>query len=204
MQFSVSTPQGKRSVDFKFATDADLRILLNWKTKAALRNNSHVRDAIEYCRLAGKRWRTYSKSKRTISSVEELQNHIREKRTAEVVFVLVAHAAWHPNSKILGFCFCRRSWCNHMILDFASAHPNAIRAVGGEIRGVGASMIYSLAHLAETIGIRMIWGEATENSAAFYERVLGTRNISDHFFIAGPVFEHCLEHFRSMQSAEAS
>jgi hypothetical protein len=204
MKFNVSTPQGKRPVEFKFATNADLRLLRNWKSKASLRSNSHVQDALEYSRLASKRWRTYFKGKRIVTSVADLRNAMAQNPRAEIVFVLVAHAPWHPSSAILGFCFCRRTWANHIIIDFAAAHPNAIRAVGGQIRGVGAWMIYSLAHLARELGITLIWGEATENSAAFYQTVLNVSNVTDHFFIFGATFEHCLLQFNSMKSAEVA
>ena len=36
-----------------------------------------------------------------------------------------------------------------------------------------------------------IWGEATANSAPFYERILGADRILDHFFITGETMERC-------------
>jgi hypothetical protein len=192
MKFNVSTPQGKRPVEFKFASDHDLRTLLNWKSKVSLRNNPHVEDAIEYSRLAGKRWRTYSKNKRTATSIGALRSAIGFDPTCEVAFVLIAYASWHAPSAILGFCFCRRTWSNRIILDFAAAHPNAIFPAGGSVNGVGSAMLYSLVALARDLEIDTVWGEATKNSAAFYRHVLNDPTISDSFFIKDQIFERCL------------
>jgi hypothetical protein len=79
-----------------------------------------------------------------------------------------------------------------IILDFAAAHPHAIAPAGGFIRGVGTAMLYSLVRLARDLGVRAVWGEATENSSAFYEKALGLKSLSDHFFIEGEIFTHCL------------
>ena len=202
MQFNVSTPHGKSIVEFRFANDADLRTLRNWRYKASLGANPHVQDAIEYSRLAGKRWRTYSKSKRAVTSLDEMRATVKTSPRAEVAFVLVAHATWHSPSSIIGFCFCRRTWVNHIILDFAAAHPNAIRAAEGAVRGVGATMIYSLTNLAREMGVSMIWGEATENSAEFYRNILKDPSISDHFFISGSTFERCLARYEAVKISE--
>jgi hypothetical protein len=196
--FKVSAPVGPRRVEFAFASDRDLETLRHWRTKKTLKTNAHLQDSIEYCRLASKRWRTYSKSKRTVTTFEELRETIVAKPEDEVVFIMVARAEWHRPSQILGFCFCRRSWCHHLILDFAAAHPNAILLGGGEIRGVGSSMLYSLVNLARQLGIDLVWGEATSNSAAFYRKVLRTPEIADHFFIKGETYHHCLRQFDAM------
>ena len=57
-------------------------------------------------------------------------------------------------------------------------------------------MIYSLVGLADALGIRTIWGEATRNSAPFYEKVLKLPKVTDHFFVQGETMEHCREEYR--------
>jgi hypothetical protein len=122
-------------------------------------------------------------------------SHVRRRPRTEVVFVMLAKARWHEPSEVLGFCFCRRTWCHHIVLDFAAAHPNAIGPAGGQVRGVGAGMLYSLVKFSEGIGARLVWGEATENSASFYRKVLALRDVSDHFFIQGETFRYCLRQY---------
>jgi hypothetical protein len=127
--------------------------------------------------------------------LETLRNTVQQDNECEVAFILIAYAPWHEPSSILGFCFCRRTWCNHLLLDFAAAHPNAITPAGGHIKGVGSAMIYSLVALARELGITTVWGEATQNSVGFYRHVLGLPNILDSFFIEDQVFENCLYEF---------
>src|SRR4051812_24361740 len=100
MKFNVSTPRGKLPVEFRFATDKDLDVLRHWRSRVTIADNPHVQDAIEYSRLAGKRWRTYSKSKRTATGLQQLLAIIQSNPRAEIAFVLVAHAPWHSPSPI--------------------------------------------------------------------------------------------------------
>ena len=73
--------------------------------------------------------------------------------------------------------------------------PSAPRVA---VRGVGASMFYSLVKLADQLGVQTVWGEATENSAPFYEKLLALPRVTDHFFITGEVFQHCLRGFANL------
>jgi hypothetical protein len=57
-------------------------------------------------------------------------------------------------------------------------------------------MIYSLVRLADALGIDTIWGEATKNSAPFYEKVLNLQKVTDHFFVQGATMEYCRQQSR--------
>ena len=59
-------------------------------------------------------------------------------------------------------------------------------------------MFYSLVKLAAETGIHTVWGEATENSAPFYQKLLGVAQVTDHFFITGASFRHCLHGFANL------
>ena len=195
MNFRVRSGSDDLPVKFEFATQKDLMRLSRWRSPKNLRDNAHIQDAIEYCRLAGKRWRSYRAARRTASSLRDVGRAIKENPRIEIVFVMVARASWHEPSPILGFCFCRRTWCHHLVVDFAAAHPNAIGLANGKVHGVGTGMLYSLAKIAADLGIKTIWGEATENSAKFYMKALGLSNVTDHFFIRGRTRVHCLQKF---------
>ena len=62
--------------------------------------------------------------------------------------------------------------------------------------GVGSGMLYSLAAIAQDLGVRLIWGEATAHSAPVYAKALGIPEIQDHFFIRDAVLENCRRKFR--------
>ena len=195
MNFRVRVGSDDLPVEFVFAAQDDLVQLSRWRSPKHLRDNPHVQDALEYCQLANKRWKSYRAIGRTAASLEEIGRAIQKDASAEVVFVMLARAAWHKPSPILGFCFCRRTWCHHVLLDFAAAHPNAIGPAGGEVQGVGAGMLYSLVQMVSGIGVKTVWGEATKNSAKFYLKTLAVRKVADHFFIRGRTRQHCLRQF---------
>lgn len=65
-----------------------------------------------------------------------------------------------------------------------------------QIRGVGRGILDQLVALAEEMGVRCIWGEATAFSAPFYERTLHVEKILDHFFIEDEVMAYCRERLR--------
>ena len=196
MKFRVRVGNDDLPVEFTFATQRDLTRLAGWRSSEKLHDNPHVQDALEYCQLANKRWKTYRAIGRTAISLAEVRQAVQKDVSTEVVFVMIARAVWHKPSPILGFCFCRRTWCHHVVLDFAAAHPNAIGPAGGEVHGVGAGMLYSLVQLANSIGVKTVWGEVTKNSAKFYLKTLAVRRVPDHFFIRGRTRQHCLRQFK--------
>jgi hypothetical protein len=51
------------------------------------------------------------------------------------------------------------------------------------VSGTGSGIVFGLVQLARTLNIRRIWGEATVNSAAFYENLLVISPVEDLFII---------------------
>jgi hypothetical protein len=199
MKFKVKTGGKNLSVEFRFGSARDFRTLANWKATPLQRSNPLVEDALEYRSLAGKRWRSYSESRRTVASLASLKNEIAKNSKCEAVFILVAHARWHSLSPILGFCFCRRTWCHHIIIDFAAAHPNAIKFAGGQVSGVGGAMLYGVVSLARQLDAKIVWGEATQNSVEFYRSVLRRPGLMDHFFIQGKLMDYCARQYETVK-----
>jgi hypothetical protein len=195
MRFIVSFEERRRFVNVVFGTPMDLRALLRWHISAAARSDPQVRDAMEFRKLATKRWRYYLKGNEAATSLVELKRAIRENSSAEVGFLLMAKASWQPAIPVLACCFCRRSWCHHLIVDFLAVHPKVLTGAHRPLRGVGTGMIYSLVGLADALGIATIWGEATKNSAAFYEKVSNLPGVTDHFFVEGETMEYCWQQF---------
>jgi hypothetical protein len=196
MRFIVSFEGERRLVDLVFGTPMDMRGLLRWRTGAAARNDPQVSDAMEFRKLATKRWRYYLKGNEAATNLRGLKQRIRADPTVEVGFLLMAKAPWLPAIPVLACCFCRRSWCHHLIVDFLAVHPRVLTRTSGHVRGVGTGMIYSLVNLADELRIPTIWGEATKNSAAFYEKVLNLPKITDHFFVQGKTMAHCRQQYR--------
>src|SRR5438552_18085235 len=151
MQFLVMTDDGPKSVKFLFGRSADLAQVSRWRAPAVTATDARVRDALEFRKLAGKRWRYYFRGNEAATSVSQLQGMIRREPSSEAGFILIARATWSRAIPVIGCAFCRRSWCHHLIVDFIVVHPRIVATVGPSIRGVGAGMIYGIVNLAEEL-----------------------------------------------------
>jgi len=52
-----------------------------------------------------------------------------------------------------------------------------------QVSGVGSGIVFGLVQLAQSLKIPRIWGEATVNSAPFYERLLAVEPVQNLFII---------------------
>jgi hypothetical protein len=184
VKLAIKTPAGRELVEVDFGLAADARAVSRWRVSAG-RTTQAAKDAAEFSRLAGKRWRYYASRSEAAVSLDQLKSRVARSPTAEVGFLLVVRASWSLRRRLLGVCWCRRTWCNHLALDFAAVHPSALPGSG--YGGVGTIMLQGLAIVAREIKCSLIWGEATELSAPFYEKILGTTGIRDHFFLRQPI-----------------
>ncbi len=201
MQFKVSFDNRIRGVRLDFGSEADLDSIRSWKVSRGHGSNPHIRDSIEYSRLASKRWRYYRRENSIADNLPALRRSLRRDAEAETAFFLIARAAWFPPSPILGLVYCRRTWCHHIIVDFAASHPSVLGEMRQRLRGVGTGMFFGLIRLAEMLKVGTVWGEATKNSAGFYEKTLGLSSVKDHFFIRGETMEFCRLQYASLRTA---
>lgn len=166
----------------RFATKTELRAYhrsLSSSSNAALQT---VKDAVEFTRLAAKRWRYYSEAGEAVESLAELRKALAGNKRCEVAFILIGTTSVRGSEIPIGLAYCRRTWCHHLALDFLALHPRTLDE-HGQIAGVGSGIVYGLVKLAKTLRIRRIWGEATVHSAPFYKRLLGLIPILDLFVI---------------------
>jgi len=80
---------------------------------------------------------------------------------------------------VLGFCLFRRTWCNHLLIDLLATNPSE----AGHVGRVGASLVYFVASVGDIIRAPFIWGEATEDSAPYYNWWFNTTTVDDLFRI---------------------
>lgn len=186
-------------VEAAFATETDLSLLQSWQRIDVPSENPHARDAQEFSRLACKWWQYYARLNATATSLPRLKTMIKRQPAREFAFLVLARVKWHDQAPVLGLCCCRRTWCNHIVLEFAAVHPLVLTDMTRNVCGVGTGMLYSLIRIADEIKSSTVWGEATENSAPFYEKVLGIPKVGDHFFITGKTMDHCREQFQVLK-----
>lgn len=180
-----------RQIRLGFGDEGDEKILRRWRIPSDAAKNSRVIDAVEFAPLTCKRWRYYRRALEVARSEAELRAAIARDAKAEVGFLFIARAEWFKRSPFLGFCYVRRTWCNHFLVDFAAVHPDILLRRKRRIVGTGSKLFGGLAELACTLGVPRVWGEATAGSQPFYEQLAGVSPILDQFVIEGPSLARC-------------
>lgn len=174
---------GKPSLaKLRFATRTELQAYHRSLAAASNDASQTLKDAVEFTRLAAKRWRYYAEAGEAVESLDELQQALAANKCCEVAFILITTTTLRGRETPIGLTYCRRTWCHHLALDFLALHPRTL-SEKEQITGVGSGTVYGLVKLAKALGIRRIWGEATVHSAPFYERLLGLVPILDLFVI---------------------
>src|SRR2546422_697664 len=137
-RFPVEVNGRWREVEFQFASPKQASLLTRWR-RPPIVSTEPARDAIEYPRLASKRWRYYQRAGAAAESLADLRQKVHRNIQAEIAMIFVAVPTWRSPTPVLGFAYLRRSWCNHFIVDFLSVHPRVIARTPEQIRGVGAA-----------------------------------------------------------------
>jgi len=190
--FHVEAAGEFRPVELTFATEAEVRRVRAW------RKLTPATDAGEFAALAAKRWFYYTREGATVASLDDLRAAIQRNPRAELAFLLVASAEWAKPYKFLALAYCRRTWCHHLVLDFLAVRPG-LRFANQPISGMGAGVLFSLAGLADSLGMEMIWGEATASSAPFYEKMLRVQPVKDLFIIRRDVMRDLARRYFAKQ-----
>lgn len=177
----IRTPHGQRAVLIEFGRPADADKLRSWRSsKTPL--SAAMQDALEFGNLAGKRWRYYLRRNEAALSFDGLRAGVGRVPQTEIGFLVVLKSTWTTGPKMLGVAWCRRTWCNHIVLDFLAAHPATLGTERG-YAGIGSALLCFVAEVAGQLDAPLVWGEATALSAPFYGRILNQPDILDHFFI---------------------
>ena len=180
--FQIKVGGASQQATLRFASHTELRRYHRSLLPFARKSSTTVREAVEFTRLAAKRWRYYSRSGEAAESLAGLQREIRRDAKGEIAFIMVATIRQRRRDLPMGLAYCRRTWCHHLALDFLAVHPRALDRSQG-VSGVGSGIAFGLVRLANALNIPRIWGEATVNSASFYESLLAVSSVQDLFII---------------------
>ena len=167
----------------EFAAAADIGSIKRWKVSTKLMNQPAMRsraaDACEFAQFSAKRWRYYRDAKTFATSLRHLQQLIKANNQGEYCFHLKVTADWFHG--ILGAAMVRRTWSHHLMIDFLFVHPSICGQLIN-VKTVGLQLLQSACLLARELKCKRVWGEATLDSAPFYERQL-SRPAEDLFAI---------------------
>jgi len=119
IEASVRVGDDRRLVRCEFATPREVRALAKWKVPR--RRSGAMMDAVEYAGLTCKRRAFYLEEGRTVTNAKQLRDPAIVSAD-ELAFLTVARAR-RARPSVLGMCLFRRSWCNHLIVDFLAVHP---------------------------------------------------------------------------------
>lgn len=182
--FAVSHNDEPANVTLDFGDNRDVMSATRWRVPRELEDDesmqSRAADAREYALLAAKRWKHYRDTKTAAFSLPQLEAMIAQEPEGEFCFYLKVTADWFPAS--LGGAMVRRTWCNHLMIDFLFVHPS-ISGKAVNVKNIGTRMLESICLIARELECRLVWGEATHDSATFYARQLGQQPVRDRFDI---------------------
>lgn len=173
-----------KNLKFVYATRRDTKGLQSWRDAVHGKNNPILLDAVELATLAFRRWREAKTKGRVASSIQEIKDFIQDNPHAEVAVLILAKAPWLRKRTLLGLCHFHRTWANNLYIDLLTSHPLIARNLHSPIRGVGTALLYFVSGVGAEIGAKAIWGEATQNSAHFYRKVLGRSDVDDRFYLS--------------------
>lgn len=180
MIFPVTQAGEARLVECRFARRDDVTELSNWIRLVRREDPLVVQDTAEYAEIAAEKWRYSHKQGRLSDSIRLIEFLVEKNAVSEVASLLIVEASWLPKAKPLGFCYFRRSWSHNLLVDFLGTHPEVVR---GEhpIRGVGVGLLFAVMWIGEKLKTGDLRGEATDQSARFYQRQFRDYGIQDEF-----------------------
>ena len=152
-----------------------------WARLGSQSREPAVQDAAEFAGLACKRWRFYRKAGRFTLNLKEVHNLIARNPESEIAMLLIARAGWQKPTGQLGLCLCRRTWSNNLCVDFLAANPAFLGRAAIPVAGIGRGLLYFVTEIAESIGAKYIWGEATALSAGAYRHMFNQPRLDDFF-----------------------
>lgn len=183
----VEKPGERIPLTVSFASPEEVLSLAKWKSKA---RTSIQEDAIEYAGLTCKRWGFYLDAKRAVLNVADL-TRLSSLDSDESAFLTVARAPSLQPAPV-GLCLFRRTWCNHLVIDFLAVHPDHLGGTSN-VKGIGTALLFGVTEIASFLKCRTVWGEATKASAGVYERLFRMSKVRDLFIVK----EKSLRAFRS-------
>jgi hypothetical protein len=140
----------------------DWSFVRRWETQVHLDSGQSLKDSLEYAKLGAKRWSWLSSQNLCVGSMKELQERLQKNPKDELGIALaLVRREKKGQPKVLGFCYARRLWINHLQLEFLASME----------AGFGALLLYGLGFIAREIGAPQLWGECTESSQGFYRKV---------------------------------
>lgn len=171
----------------EFATLSDLFFVEKWRETLGRNPTAIQRDAVDFAQLARDRYIADSRvGQPYIANSREVRDHIARDAKCEVAGLMLLKCEWFPDSRIIGLCHFRRTWCNNMVVDYLAKHPVTLGSTEDgryKVKGIGQVLLCFLSRMAIELSCDHIWGEATQSSWDFYKWLFDLDQVKDLFLI---------------------
>jgi hypothetical protein len=168
--------------------------ILFWQAAARNEGNPKKLDSAELGVLAVRRWQEGIAKRRVCESIADVRDRIQDNPHVECSLLLLARAA-KSDGGILGLAHLRRTWCNHILLDYLAVHPNFVGYAENPYAGLGTGLLYFVVDIARGIEAPVIWGETTQNSVQYYSKLFGLK-MKDLLYVKQTVYRGFQERIR--------
>ncbi|RFC52738.1 MAG: hypothetical protein DVB22_000321 [Verrucomicrobia bacterium] len=146
-------------------TPKDWSFVDEWQQRADQTENPNDADSLEFAVIAGERWQYLSSRGECARSPQDVEARATQHPRNEFGFALLMQMPEGRIWRTVGFSHLRRLWSGNLCLEFlGSMAPKGCS-------GVGQQMLAYLSLIARGVGASEIWGECTEGSRGFYQRV---------------------------------
>lgn len=152
---------------------------------------ARMEDAVEYLECTQGKLNHYAAMDRVVSSFQGMARAAQGDARCEFAGLMVATAPWFSYGGTAGFCFFRRTWANHLSIDYLATHPRLHRS-GAQVRGVGTALLYAVGEVARRIDAPILWAETSIGSVGYYRGVFEVFDLKDLLVLERERFESYL------------
>jgi hypothetical protein len=169
-----------------YITQSEFGFLDQWRKSLGTDKNPIRTDAVDFANLACKRLTAHSPLEIYARHADDISDHIQNNPLCEIANLVAMKCDSFPESEVIGLAHFRRSWSNNLILDYMAVHlwigkpPEGYPTI---IRGVGTALLFFICSIARRNQCGCVWGEATQNSCAFYQKVFDLDSVRDLLYI---------------------
>jgi hypothetical protein len=186
MNLPVKLNKKRQIAKIVFAEARDFSFLKKWKDQ--LGNNAHPYrvDSVAFAHLAHSRYTSHSATTPYVCASDEFKTYINDNPKREIGCLVLLTCDWFPDSDVLGLCHFRRTWCNHIVLDYLCAHPFITAPTVNSkhfVKGVGLALLFFVTEIAKQCRSKLLWGEATQNSCKYYKDAFKLPLVKDLIYI---------------------
>lgn len=192
---SVTLNGEQRRATVVFAESTDLTFINEWRDKLGADTDAKRRDAVDLAQLAIDSSLAHTRIQQIyVHSVEDIATHIRDDEHVELAGFVLLKCDWFPDSRVIGICHFRRSWCNSIILDYLAVHPFIAKhpdEYPHKVSGAGSALLWFVSDIARRHKCGRVWGEATHGSRSYYKHMFDLDAVEDLILAPKPNYLVC-------------